>query len=72
MDLKCPVCKSTKMASILYGYPAFSLELEVALEEKRVVLGGCFIVTDDPNWQCTACDTEFFQKNDFDISLLDN
>lgn len=67
---RCPACKATKIASILYGYPAFSSKLETDLEEKRVVFGGCVITDDDPRWQCTECDAEFFRKIDFDISML--
>ena len=66
---KCPACKSTGVASILYGSPVFSPELEADLEEKRIVLGGCVVTEDDPRWQCTACDALFYRKIDFDISL---
>jgi hypothetical protein len=69
---KCPACKSTGIASILYGNPAFYPELEADLEEKRIVLGGCMVTNDDPRWQCTTCDALFCRKIDLDISLPHN
>ena len=66
---KCPSCKTKSVASILYGYPAFSPELETDLKEKRVVLGGCSITTDDPAWQCTVCDAIIFRKRYFNTSI---
>jgi len=59
---KCPECGSTKIARILYGYPAFSDELRRELKAGRVVLGGCCITGDDPHWQCVDCETVFYVK----------
>ena len=39
----CPKCGCSKIASILYGMPAFSPELEMELDEGKIVLGGCCI-----------------------------
>jgi hypothetical protein len=39
----------------MYGLPEFSPELERELDEGRVVLGGCCVFGDDPEWQCTDC-----------------
>ena len=52
---RCPACKHAPMASILWGYPAFSPDLEKDIEEGRVVLGGCCVSMDDPAWECSRC-----------------
>jgi hypothetical protein len=52
---ECPACRSPTVARIQYGLPMFTAELEKNLEEGRVVLGGCVIFGDDPEWQCKAC-----------------
>jgi hypothetical protein len=51
----CPACGGPRVASILYGLPAFSPELDRELNEGRVVLGGCCVSGDDPKWQCADC-----------------
>lgn len=52
---KCSKCGSKKIASILYGYPAFSSELKSDLDEEKTVVGGCCISNDDPPWECADC-----------------
>lgn len=37
---KCPACGSLRVASILYGYPAYSEELKRKIELGRIVLVG--------------------------------
>ena len=59
---KCPVCGSDKIASIQYGYPAFSPELQADMAAGRVVLGGCCITGDDPAWKCIDCEAMMFRK----------
>ena len=58
---KCPKCKSTRIASILYGMPAFSEKLEREMEDGKIVLGGCCVTDDDPKWQCADCGQELFR-----------
>jgi phage FluMu protein Com len=60
--VKCPKCKSTKIAEILYGLPAYSKELQAKMDEDKIVLGGCCVSSDDPKWQCIKCKTVFYQK----------
>ena len=57
---KCPKCGFSPVASILYGMPAYDEELERRLENKSLVLGGCVVGYEDPKWQCTNCDSEFY------------
>jgi len=61
---RCPACGSGRIATILWGYPAFSEELHHDLAEGRLTLGGCCVTDDDPTWQCTDCETEFYKKFD--------
>lgn len=60
---ECPKCGKNTIASILYGMPAFSEELEKKIDLGTIKLGGCCISTDDPSWFCTSCETELFKEN---------
>jgi len=51
----CPKCKSTKkVVPILYGLPP--PHLEVMAWKGWVVLGGCIIHENNPNWYCKLCE----------------
>jgi hypothetical protein len=56
---QCPECSSNEVASILYGFPDFSEDLERSLESGEIVLGGCTISDDDPVWHCVECGHEW-------------
>lgn len=58
---KCPACGASPVASILWGEPAFTPELEKKMEEGRVSLGGCCIPGDPPMWTCTKCNIEIYK-----------
>jgi len=63
---KCPICGG-KVANIFYGMPRFTDELQKALEEKRIVLGGCCVPHDiEIPWQCTECGQQFSKKSYLD------
>ncbi len=53
----CPACGSTEVVRILYGYPTD--EALADAREDRIVLGGCIIDGDDPDWNCNACGHQF-------------
>jgi hypothetical protein len=53
--LKCPNCKKSSIAEILWGYILLTPEGERNLEEKKIVLGGCIVTDNDPKWECTEC-----------------
>jgi len=59
---KCPVCRSSKIARIRYGMPVFSPKLEKQINAGKIILGGCCITNDDPEWKCLACETVMFRK----------
>jgi len=44
----------------VYGLP--SVELEQAVREGRVVLGGCIITGNDPQEKCIYCGAKFLKK----------
>jgi len=59
---KCPKCGCSPIASILYGMPAFSPKLEMELDEGTIVLGGCCITDNDPEWQCVGCGIQIYRE----------
>ena len=58
---ECPSCGSKKVATILWGYPEFSSKLEKNLKEGKIVLGGCDVSDNDPEWQCVDCKVEIYR-----------
>jgi len=59
---KCPACESKRIASIMYGYPLFSEELDQKLKAGEIVLGDCCISNDDPKWECADCHVQVYEK----------
>ncbi len=66
--IKCPRCGSRDTARILYGYPAFSDELQEKLDAGEITLGGCCIrminvngklVQWQPSRHCNHCRKDF-------------
>lgn len=55
----CPYCQSTSIAEIMYGEPAFDDELEEALRNGEIYLGGCCYYPDSPEYHCNKCDKNF-------------
>lgn len=55
----CPSCGSTDVAKYLYGYVALDDELEQQLEEGKIILGGCAISDDAPEYCCNVCGNEW-------------
>ena len=53
---KCEKCGATTIP-IVYGYPSGSMFRDAALG--KIVLGGCVIFGNDPQWTCSAgCDVK--------------
>jgi hypothetical protein len=50
---RCPACGSGDAVRIAYGYP--SLELGQAAERGEVVLGGCLVGPESPDYECRRC-----------------
>ncbi len=58
----CLGCGSPRVAEIIYGLPAFTPELEQALDAGRAILGGCCVTGDDPRWRCLDCQAPIFDR----------
>jgi len=54
---KCPKCQSENVAAIEFGLP--SPEMIEARERGEIVLGGCCVAEDDPEWHCKDCEHEW-------------
>ena len=52
---QCPQCKSTSIAEILWGFFSDSNLLQDEIKKKKIVLGGCLITDNDPQWECNSC-----------------
>jgi hypothetical protein len=46
----------------MWGYPAYSEEMQKEIDEGKITLGGCCISLDDPTWQCADCRVVFYRK----------
>jgi hypothetical protein len=57
----CPVCKSLRIADILYGLLPETPELTKKIEEGTVVTGGCIVWDACPVWMCFDCKTKIYR-----------
>lgn len=57
--IACPNCGSGLVARYLWGEPEFDNELERELKSGKIVLGGCCITGEDPEWRCNVCGCDF-------------
>ena len=53
----CPDCMSRDIVPIVYGLPG--IQLHHAALRGEVLLGGCVISGDDPQWICRVCGRRF-------------
>jgi len=52
----CPKCGSEKVAEIAYGwFPQLTDELDQALKNGTITLGGCVTDHNAPRWECKEC-----------------
>jgi hypothetical protein len=52
--LRCPCCLSARsLTAVVYGFPSGALV--AAQRNGRVLLGGDYLVDNDPAWACAAC-----------------
>ncbi len=54
---KCPSCSSDNVAIIAFGYPGPEMMEEA--QRGDIVLGGCCVSGDDPEWHCKDCKKEW-------------
>ncbi len=60
MDKKhptCPSCDSKNVAPIAFGYPGPEMMEEA--QRGKIVLGGCCVTDDDPEWHCKDCEHQW-------------
>ena len=55
----CPKCSSDNLAEFLYGMPVNGPELENDLENNKIILGGCSILENAPNFRCNESEYEW-------------
>lgn len=53
----CPKCQSKNIAAIVFGFP--SPEMIEGEDKGDIVLGGCCVEVDDPEWRCKDCEHEW-------------
>ena len=58
---KCPACDSTNVIPIVYGEPDSYLALEA--DETKVLLGGCVIMPNSPEYHCRNCENEWTRED---------
>lgn len=58
--IKCQKCGKKTVVKILYGEP--NLESWELSEKGALVLGGCIVHEENPQWACTHCQTEYKKK----------
>jgi hypothetical protein len=58
----CPRCGSSKLMEILYGRP--TADATDAADRSEITLGGCFMLPDAPDWECSACGHQWFDPDD--------
>ena len=54
---QCPKCKSKKVIPIVYGFP--SAKMFKLSEEGKIKLGGCIVISNNPNYFCKGCGNKF-------------
>jgi len=69
--LNCPNCKSEKIALIFWGYPNLDAQLQKAIDNKKIMLGGCMVTDHDPKWECTSCHHRWGERDDDAIDSFD-
>lgn len=70
---KCPACGSSKVADVIYGYLDYSDELQSQLDQGKIILGGCCVTNDDPEWQCSECGVDIYRfKLIYDRTLTED
>ena len=51
----CPKCSSKDIAKIVYGLVKIEGELEKELDQNKIILGGCCVSGNDPQFSCNNC-----------------
>lgn len=65
----CSICKSKRIAYILYGYPNRTPKLLKKISNGEIILGGCCITEHNPKWICMDCKVSIHKKKDKNKNL---
>nr|WP_289039390.1 hypothetical protein [uncultured Allobacillus sp.] len=57
---RCPACDSTDVIPIVYGEPDSYLAMES--DEGKVLLGGCVVMPNSPEYHCQNCENEWTRE----------
>ena len=60
----CPKCDSKIIALIFWGYPGDMDWYLKAIDEKKIVPGGCMVTDNDPKWECNDCPNRWGERDD--------
>jgi len=60
----CPECNSKNTAFIFWGYPGDMDWYLKAIDEKKIVPGGCMVTDNDPKWECNDCPNRWGERDD--------
>jgi hypothetical protein len=57
----CPECKSTDVGEFFYGYyhPGTNDSTDKAVEEGRLIPGGCMVNSNSSKYRCNSCSYEW-------------
>ena len=55
MKLVCPNGHHAGRVPILYGYPSIETMEAMKRGDPDLVIGGCVVTGDDPEWACREC-----------------
>ena len=56
----CPSCGG-ELLPLVFGYP--SPEMMKAANRGEIALGGCVLPEDPPLYECSACDSRFYERD---------
>jgi hypothetical protein len=55
----CPGCGAAETIPVMYGYPSYQAFQQQ--EAGLIMLGGCLVDPDNPDWHCKVCCHEWQQ-----------
>jgi hypothetical protein len=58
----CPACGGKEIKQVMYGFP--TKETMERAKRGEVVLGGCCVIDDMPDWQCSGFHHRWFDPTD--------
>lgn len=56
--LLCPKCERGRLRPIIYGLVQDG-ELREKADRGEIVLGGCQVAEESPDWECSECGTRY-------------